>query len=364
MKPVANPPNPYTSRHAEWLEPPPAARVEVYEETARSILSENDSPDLPFRWSVNPYRGCQHACAYCYARPYHEFLELGAGTDFDTKLVVKINAPELLADAFARKSWRREAVNFSGVTDCYQPLEAVWLLTRRCLEVCVDHHNPAIVVTKGYLVVRDADLLAELNRRAGATVYISVPFASDKTARGIEPQAPPPSRRFAAIRRLCESGVPVGVLVAPVIPGLSDSEIPEILARAADAGATSASFVALRLPESVQPVFWERLKQTMPLRAERIEKRIRDIRGGQLNNTGFGRRMTGEGVYWDGVRRLFEVSAVKVGLERLRSPNPQATAAACGGANASRPGEPDLAELVSRESSRRSAESDQMTFGF
>lgn len=363
MKPVANPPNPYTSRHAEWLEPPPPARVEVYEETARSILSENDSPDLPFRWSVNPYRGCQHACAYCYARPYHEYLELGAGTDFDTKLVVKTNAPELLAAAFSRKSWRREAVNFSGVTDCYQPLEAGWLLTQRCLGVCLEYRNPVMVVTKGYLVVRDAELLAELNRRAGATVCISVPFASDKTARKIEPQAPPPSRRFAAIRRLRQSGVPVGVLVAPVIPGLSDSEIPEILEQAADAGATSASFVALRLPSSVQPVFWERLKQSMPLRADRIEKRIRDIRGGELTSAALGRRMTGEGVYWDGIRRLFEVSAARFGLTRLRIPNPQG---ASEHTPDERPGSRNARALEpsQHEVARGTCESNQMTFGF
>jgi len=183
MRRIDNPPNPYDGIHQDWLEPPPPAAVEVYEEAARSILSENDSPDLPFRWSVNPYRGCQHACSYCYARPYHEFLGLGAGTDFDTKLVVKKNAAELLEAAIAGKQWAGESINFSGVTDCYQPLEAVYRLTRACLEVCLKHRNRAVVVTKSYLVMRDADRLAALHRVAGAAVYQSIPFADDATAK-------------------------------------------------------------------------------------------------------------------------------------------------------------------------------------
>ncbi|MCH9034891.1 MAG: PA0069 family radical SAM protein, partial [Planctomycetes bacterium] len=297
MRRVDNPPNPYESSYREWLGPAPPIRVEVYEEVARSILSKNDSPDLPFRWSVNPYRGCQHACAYCYARPYHEYLGLGAGTDFDTKLVVKVNAPELLAKAFRRKTWRAESVNFSGVTDCYQPIEAVWSLTRRCLEVCLEYANPVMIVTKAYLVMRDADLLVKLNQIAGCTVHMSIPFADDATARIIEPQAPPPSRRLEAMRRLSEAGVPVGVFVAPIIPGLNDSEIPEVLRLAKAAGARSASYTALRLPGSVAEVFATRIRDAMPLRAERILNRLRDIRGGRLNDSAFSRRMTGNGVY-------------------------------------------------------------------
>jgi len=324
MRRVDNPPNPYETSYREWLGPAPRAGVEIYEEVARSILSENDSPDLPFRWSINPYRGCQHACAYCYARPYHEYLGLGAGTDFDTKLVVKVNAPELLAKALRRKSWRAESINFSGVTDCYQPIEAVRHLTRRCLEVCLDLANPAAVVTKSYLVMRDAELLAELERVAGCTVYLSIPFADDATARIIEPNAPPPSRRLEAMRRLCDAGVPVGVFVAPIIPGLNDSQIPEVLRLAEQAGARFAGYTALRLPGSVAEVFESRLRDVMPLRAERILNRLRDIRGGRLNDSAFSRRMKGEGVYWESIRRLFEVSARKHGFDgqvtgRLRS---------------------------------------------
>ena len=311
-RPIDNPPNPYLSQHAEWLEPPPLARVEVYEETSGSILSRNDSPDLPFTWSVNPYRGCQHACAYCYARPYHEYLGLGAGTDFDTKLIVKTNAPRLLREAFEKRSWQGEAVNFSGITDCYQPLEASYGITRGCLEVCREYCNPASVVTKSFLVVRDAELLASMN----ANVFVSIPFSDDATAKLIEPQAPPPSRRFEAVRRLREAGVRVGVFVAPVIPGLNDRDIPKILERAAAAGAQSASFTALRLSGSVEPVFISRLREAMPLRVDRVLNRLRDIREGKLNDSNFGERMRGKGTYWQSIKDLFEISKKRYGLDR------------------------------------------------
>lgn len=316
LRPIANPPNPYESRHAEWLEPAPPARMEIYEETSGSILSENDSPDLPFRWSVNPYRGCQHACAYCYARPYHEYLGLGAGTDFETKLVVKTNAAELLAEAFRRRGWRREAVNFSGITDCYQPVEASYEITRKCLGVCLDFRNPAMVVTKGYLVARDADLLAKLHQAAGCGVYVSIPFADGDAARRMEPFASSPERRFLAIRRLRDAGVPVGVLVAPIIPGLNDTEIPEILERAAEAGAQSAGYTALRLPGSVEEVFCSRLREEFPMRADRVLNRLREIRGGRLNDPRFGKRMRGEGVYWESVRDLFSITRKRLGLDK------------------------------------------------
>lgn len=318
MKPVSNPPNPYLSAHHEWLEPPPPARVEVYEEHAKSILTENDSPDIPFRWSVNPYRGCQHACAYCYARPYHEYLGFGAGTDFDTKLVAKVNAGELLRQAFSKKGWRGEQVNFSGVTDCYQPLEAVYKLTRACLEVCLEFGNPVAIVTKSFLVMRDADLFARINEVSGATVYQSIPFADDATARLIEPQAPSPSRRFEAMRRLTAAGVPVGVLIAPLIPGLNDREMPEVLERAAEAGAKWAGYMPLRLPGNVRPVFMERLAAAMPDRAARVEARIREMRDGKMNEPAFGARMRGTGNYWESVEELFRVARDRVGLGKPR----------------------------------------------
>jgi len=318
LRRIDNPPNPYEAAHAEWLEPPPLARLEVFEDHSRSILSRNDSPDLPYTWSVNPYRGCQHACAYCYARRTHEYLGFGAGTDFDTRIVIKPDAPELLAEAFSRPSWRRESVNFSGVTDCYQPLEAVYQLTRRCLEVCHDFGNPAVVVTKSFLVVRDAELLANLGRKTDFSVQVSIPFADPRACKLIEPLAPPPGRRFEAVRRLREAGVPVGVLVSPIIPGLNDRDVPEILARSAEAGAEWASYTALRLPGSVADVFLRRLAEAMPLRARRIVARLRDIRGGKLNDSRFGARMRGEGPYWETIRSLFSIAAQRAGLSTSR----------------------------------------------
>ncbi|MFQ5413742.1 MAG: PA0069 family radical SAM protein [Phycisphaerae bacterium] len=316
LRPVDNPPNPYASRHAEWLEPPPDARITVYEETGGSILSRNDSPDIPFTWSVNPYRGCQHACGYCYARTSHEYLGFGAGTDFDTKLVVKRNAPALLREAFSKRSWSRETVNFSGVTDCYQPIEACYELTRACLDVCVAFRNPAVVVTKAYLVVRDAGVLSALHACAGAAVWMSVTSTDAKVARLMEPQAPPPARRFAAIRRLADAGVPVGVMLAPIIPGLNDCEIPAILQQAADAGARSASGQALRLPDRVADVFIKRLRETMPARAERVLGLVRGMRGGALNCGRFGERMRGRGPHWDAIVRLMALSKRRLGLDR------------------------------------------------
>lgn len=313
-RPVANPPSPYLSRHADWLEPPPVAKLEIYEETSGSVLTRNDSPDIPFTWSVNPYRGCQHACAYCYARPYHEYLDLGAGTDFETKLFAKTNAPELLRKAFGKKSWEREWVTFSGITDCYQPIEASFGITRECLQVCIEFETPASVITKSYLVVRDIDVLKELDRVAGSRVYVSIPFADAETARLIEPQAPPPERRFEAVRKISEAGLRVGVMVAPIIPGLNDRDIPKILEQAAACGASSVGYVPLRLAGSVKPVFLERLREAMPDRAQRVINRIKDIRGGKLNDSNFGSRMKGSGVYWDSICDLFEISKARFGL--------------------------------------------------
>jgi DNA repair photolyase len=315
MRFVENPPNPYLGEHRALLGPPPPARLKVYEEQADAILARNDSPDLPFRWSLNPYRGCQHACAYCYARCTHEYLGFGAGTDFDTQIVVKINAPERLVATLKRRGWRREPIMFSGATDCYQPLEAVYRVTRRCLEVCADAANPVVIVTKAGLIARDVDVLVELERRAGVRVCFSIPFADSEVARRLEPYGPPPSWQFEAMRRLASAGVPVGVLVCPIIPGLSDREIPAILRQAADAGASTASYAPVRLPGSVQQVFLARLRAELPDVAERVMQRIRDVHGGVLDERRPGKRMCGQGAYWESVARLFEAVAARVGLD-------------------------------------------------
>jgi len=310
---VHNPPNPWASAHVEWLGEPPSVALEVYEEDAKSIVSRNDSPDVGFEHGVNPYRGCQHACAYCYARPTHQYLDLGAGTDFETKVVVKRNAPELLARELASPRWRkgRAPLAFSGVTDCYQPLEASYELTRRCLEICHEFRHPIVVITKGALVRRDLQLLVKMSRHGGARVSLSIPFASDEDARRIEPFASAASTRFETLRRLSEAGVPVGVAIAPLIPGLNDWQVPEILERARAAGATSAFLVLLRLPAEVRPVFEERLRASYPDRAEKV---LREMRGGALYRSGFGERMRGEGPRWEALLQLFRIQCRRLGL--------------------------------------------------
>jgi DNA repair photolyase len=314
-RPVANPPNPWESTHVEWLGPAPPSSLAVYEEDARSIVVDNDSPDVPFRYSVNPYRGCFHGCAYCYARPTHEQLGFGAGTDFERRIVVKRNAPELLHARMMSPSWRGEMIAFSGVTDCYQPLEASYGLTRRMLEVCLRFKNPVGVITKGALVERDVDLLAALSREARCTVYVSLPFSDETHARAMEPYAASVSRRLAALRLLSEAGIRTGVSVSPVIPGLNDAEIPEVLERAREAGASVAFMIMLRLPANVRPVFVERLREALPLRAEHVLAAVRDVRDGALYRGGFGERMRGEGPRWVAIEQLFELHRRRLGFE-------------------------------------------------
>jgi DNA repair photolyase len=263
---IWNPPNPFDPSWTDLEVESAPVELETYEDQSRSVLSHNDSPDLGFRWSVNPYRGCMHACAYCYARPTHEYLGLGAGTDFERKIFLKPDAAALLDAAFRKRSWKRELVVFSGVTDCYQPLEASWRLTRACLEVCERHANPVGIVTKSVLVVRDIDILVRLSRCAAASVSISIPFASDEMARRIEPSAPSIKRRFDAVRQLAAAGVRVGVGVAPIIPGLNDREVPEILTRAKENGAGFAFRTLLR--EACAPSFSGVLPKS--IRSERL----------------------------------------------------------------------------------------------
>jgi DNA repair photolyase len=313
-RPVANPPNPWQSTHVEYLGAPPPSMLSVYEEDARSIITSNDSPDVPFRFSVNPYRGCFHGCAYCYARPSHELLGFGAGTDFERKIVVKRNAPEVLHRQLSAPSWRGDMLAFSGVTDCYQPLEASYGLTRKMLEVCVKFRNPVGVITKGALVERDVDLLAELAKVARCTVFVSIPFADESHARAIEPYASSLARRFTALKRLSEAGVRTGVSISPVIPGLNDPQIPEILERAREAGASLAFMIMLRLPASVRPVFTERLRETLPLRAEHVLSGIRDVRDGEMNDAKFGQRMRGQGPRWAAIEGLFDVHRRRLGF--------------------------------------------------
>jgi DNA repair photolyase len=315
LRVVSNPPNPWVSTHVEWIGEPPEADLEVFEEHARSIIAHNDSPDVGFSYSVNPYRGCYHGCAYCYARNTHELLGFGAGTDFERKIVVKVNAPELLRKELMRPSWKGDLIAFSGVTDCYQPLEASYRLTRGCLEVCADFRQPVAIITKSALVRRDVDLLARLAREARASVGLSIPFADNDTARRMEPAASPPSQRFETLRILADAGVPVGVAVAPLIPGLNDSDIPEILERAYAAGARRAFRIALRLSAEVRPVFIERLRAVFPERAGKVLHAVEEMRGGKMNETAFGARMRGLGPRWEAIEALFDTHLRRLGFD-------------------------------------------------
>ncbi|MCH9687762.1 MAG: PA0069 family radical SAM protein [Deltaproteobacteria bacterium] len=311
---VDTPPNPWESTHVEYLGEPPPVALTVFEEQARSIVSSNSSPDVPFTHSANPYRGCFHGCAYCYARPSHQYLGFGAGTDFERKLVVKTNAVELLRKTFMARRWKGEALAMSGVTDCYQPLEASYGLTRGMLEVCLEFRNPVGVITKGALVERDVDLFAALHRVTSVRAYMSIPFADDAMGRAIEPYAASVGRRFAALRTLSEAGVTTGVSISPVIPGLNDDQIPEILRRAREAGAQRAFMVMLRLPAEVRPVFLERLQQTLPLRASKVVHAIEQSRGGELYDPRFGHRMKGQGPRWAAIEALFGAHHRRLGF--------------------------------------------------
>jgi DNA repair photolyase len=324
LLPVANPPNPWASTEVDYLDLPdpedptrslaPHQRLTVYEDHTRNILSTNDSPDLPFTWSINPYRGCFHACAYCYARPTHEYLSFGAGTDFDRKIVVKPEAAKLLRAALDKRSWTGEVIVFSGVTDCYQPLEASYRLTRQCLEVCREYKQPVGIITKSPLVERDIDVLADLARVTQAHVTVSIPFWDEDKARAIEPYVATPARRLRTVERLAQAGIEVGVNVAPIIPGLNDEDIPALLEAARDAGASHACITLLRLPGPVAEVFEERLREALPLRADKVMRRIRETRGGKTNDARFGVRGRGEGVYAEAIQGLFEATAKRLGL--------------------------------------------------
>ncbi len=294
--------------------------TEYFLDNSESIVSENDSPDVGFRWSLNPYRGCSHGCSYCYARPTHEYLGLNAGLDFESKVMVKLRAPELLRQWLARDKWVPETITFSGVTDCYQPAERQFRLTRQCLEVALEARQPVSIVTKNALVTRDLDVLGQMAELNIVSVALSITSLDRKLARVMEPRTSTPEARLRAIRDLRDAGVPAQVMVAPIIPGLNDSEVPAILRKAADAGALSAGYILLRLPLTVRPVFLDWLARTQPEKAERVESRIRATRGGQLSDSRFGTRMRGEGELAEQIRQTFKVFAKKYGLDRKLPP--------------------------------------------
>lgn len=289
-------------------------KTQCISDDSQTIITRNRSPDLGFEYSLNPYRGCEHGCSYCYARPYHEFLGYSAGLDFETRLMVKEKAPDLLEVELARKSWKPRTLACSGVTDCYQPIEKQYRITRECLRVLRDFRNPIGVVTKNALVTRDSDYLAELAHFNAAVVAISLTSLDPNLAGKLEPRATRPSGRLQAISELADAGVPVGISLAPVIPGLNDHEIPAILEAAREAGASFASYSMIRLPFSVRDIFTDWLENHFPERKGMILGRIREMRGGQLNDSRFGVRMSGSGIVADQVRNLFGVAHRRAGF--------------------------------------------------
>ena len=306
--------------HLEWDTEYLAERdhrpIEYIVDDSKTLISENSSPDIPFRYSINPYRGCIHGCSYCYARPTHEYLGYSAGLDFETKIVVKQDARDLLRDFLARDEYVPEPIMFSGVTDCYQPAERESRLPRQCLELAAECRQPVNIITKNALIVRDSDILQRLVKDGLIHVAMSITTLDPKLARDMEPRTSIPAARLRAIERLSAAGIPVVVMVAPVIPGLNDSEVPGILEAASDAGAMASSYVLLRLPLTVEPVFAEWLERTQPLKAERVLNSVRKTRDGKLNSSNWGERMRGSGETADQIRTMFQLFSRKHGLDQ------------------------------------------------
>ena len=294
----------------------PHPRTQFFPDASESLLTKNDSPDLGFSAGLNCYRGCEHGCAYCFARPYHEYLGFSSGLDFETKIMVKLRGPELLRRELSARRWQPQPIAMSGATDCYQPAERTFRLTRGCLAVCAELRHPIFIITKNALVTRDLDLLVELNRHQCIAVHISVTTLDADLAGKLEPRASRPPARLRAIRELSAAGIPVGVMVAPVIPGLTDHELPAILAAAAEAGAKRAGYVLLRLPHAVKEVFTQWLDAHAPGKKARVLDRTKVLRGGKLYDSAWGSRLRGEGIFAEQLRDLFEMSARRAGLNR------------------------------------------------
>ena len=314
-----NPANRF-ERIAVELEVPGPDRVEtrLLRDDSRSIITRNDSPDVGFSASINPYRGCEHGCIYCYARPTHEYLGFSAGIDFESRILVKEDAPELLRRELSSPKWVPEPLAMSGVTDPYQPVERKLEITRRCLAVLAEFRNPVGVITKNELITRDIDHLSELASHNAAAVFLSITTLDGELARRMEPRASHPRERLKAIERLAAAGIPVGVMVAPVVPAITDHEIPKILEAAAAAGAQSAGYVMMRLPGAVAGLFEAWLEEHFPDRKEKVLNRVRDLRGGKLYDPRFGSRMRGEGIFADQVNAVFETSRRRYGLDRKK----------------------------------------------
>ena len=296
----------------------PSQETRLYPDDTKEIISTNDSPDIPFNASINPYRGCEHGCIYCYARPTHEYLGFSAGLDFESRIMVKYNAPRKLREQLSSKKWEPKVIAMSGVTDCYQPVERKLEVTRGCLDVMTEFRNPVSIITKNYLVTRDIDYLTELAEHQASHVTLSITTLDRELARVMEPRTSQPGRRLQAIEKLADAGVSVGVNVAPIIPGLTDHECVKILQAAREAGATHASYTIVRLPYGVKDLFQDWLEQHFPDRKEKVLNKIRDMRDGKLNEPDFGKRFSGEGNYARQIGDLFSVHSKRLGFNQQR----------------------------------------------
>ncbi|MFA6457464.1 MAG: PA0069 family radical SAM protein [Bacteroidota bacterium] len=313
-----NPDNRFESLSYEVLEeefdPERKITTKYFRDTTKSALAKNDSPDIGFTYDLNPYRGCEHGCVYCYARPSHEYLGFSAGLDFETKIMVKPEIHKLLEKEFRKKSWKPSTISLSGNTDCYQPIERKLELTRRCLEVFLKYRNPVGVITKNALITRDIDILSELARKQLVTATLTITTLDKELYRSMEPRTSAPEQRLKAIETLAKAGITVGISLAPVIPGLNDSEMPAILKRASEHGATFAFYTMVRLPYAVKDLFLEWLQREYPDRAEKVINRIKEMREGKLNSSEFGKRMSGTGEIADSIAQLFELTCKKYGF--------------------------------------------------
>lgn len=297
----------------------PPLKTTISIQRARTIIARNESPDIPFTQSINPYQGCEHGCVYCYARPSHAYLDLSPGLDFETRLFAKPDAPGLLRTELARAGYRCEPIALGTNTDPYQPIEREWKITRQLIEVLGECEHPLTITTKGVLIERDLDLLAPMAAKNLVRVYISIAMLDRELARKLDPRAPSPQRRLAIIKAIADAGIPVGVSVAPVIPQLTDMDLEAILAAAAAHGARAATWVMLRLPREVKDLFHDWLLHHYPLRAEHVMSLVRQVRGGRDNDPKFGSRMRGEGQFADLIERRFRLACKRLGLNEERS---------------------------------------------
>lgn len=314
----SNPANRFESTRYEVLEeeidPERKIVTQFFRDTSKTVLVKNDSPDIGFTYDLNPYRGCEHGCIYCYARPSHEYLGFSSGLDFETKIMVKPDVHLLLEKELQKKNWRPSTISLAGNTDCYQPIERTMKLTRKCLEVFLKYQNPVGVITKNALITRDIDILSALAQQNLVNVTITITTLDKELQRSMEPRTSSPEQKLKAIEELSKAGITVGVSLAPVIPGLNDSEMPAILKRASDHGAQFAFYTMVRLPLTVKDLFVEWLKREYPDRADKVINRIKDVREGKMNSSEFGKRMTGSGEIADSISQLFELSCRKYHL--------------------------------------------------